>query len=171
MDEKNNEDRMLPLDKVVADILIPAYQLLPAKMMSAEASVLLLTIGRQESRFRWRLQVPNGPAKGFWQFESGGAVKGVMTHSATSGYAQTVCLARQVPFVRKSVYDALQYDDILAACFARLNLWWAPGALPTLGRMEEAWDLYNDVTWRPGKPHRETWDQFYTEAWDEVAGV
>ena len=58
------------------DILYPAFEMLPEKMNKPEAVVQLIAIAYQESNFQFRIQQPNGPAKGFWQFESGGGVKG-----------------------------------------------------------------------------------------------
>lgn len=142
------------------DILTPALALLPSGMDTRWARVNLLAIGLQESRLIHRKQI-GGPAKGLWQFESGGGVKGVKTHSATKTHARAVCDERGVPFQQKAIYDALEHDDILAACFARLNLWWAPGALPHSAT--EGWAYYLN-TWRPGKPHPATWFGFWQQA-------
>ena len=48
--------------------------------------------------------------------------------------------------------------------FARLLLWTVPAALPTRQNPDESWRHYLEA-WRPGKPHRQTWDGFYAEAW------
>ena len=155
-------------------VIEPAMALLPKNMDSDRARVMLITIALQESRLEHRWQVvdlkrPNvkGPARGLLQFESGGGVKGVMTHAASKKYAQAVCEARGVPFERKAIYEALSSDDILATALARLLLWTDPKALPTLGHPQSAWDLYMRV-WRPGKPHRHTWDRYYTRAIETV---
>lgn len=58
----------------IPDILDPALKLLPS-MDSVRARMMLLAIGLQESRFEHRRQLGNGPARGFWQFESGGGVR------------------------------------------------------------------------------------------------
>lgn len=153
---------MTPFD-ALQDAIDPALEWLPANMSSMEARVMLLTIGLQESRFEYRRQMGNGPAKGFWQFEQGGGVKGVMTHLATSRLARAICDERGVTFTTREVWNALEHDDVLAAVFARLNLWWAPGALPRVTETQKAWDLYI-FTWRPGKPHRSTWDAYHRVA-------
>src|SRR5690606_35531315 len=70
----------MDLDVVVEQAIWPAYALLPSRMDSDRATVMLLAIGLQESRFEHRRQI-KGPARGFWQFERGGGVRGVMTHS------------------------------------------------------------------------------------------
>lgn len=154
----------MALSRVITDILNPALALVPMKMDSPKARLLMLTIGQQESLFQYRRQKGDGPARGFWQFEQGGSVKGVMNHPATTAIAHDVCAGMGIPWERPVVWAALERNDILAAVFARLNLWWAPGALPDLGDYEGAWKLYADVTWRPGKPHRETWNRYYDNA-------
>lgn len=123
---------------------------------------MLLAIGLQESRFVHRRQI-KGPARGFWQFEQGGGVRGVLQHGASSALAAKICAARKVPPMSTAVYAALEHDDILACCFARLLLWTDPKPLPAIGDKQAAWDLY-ERTWRPGKPHRDTWDNLYDRA-------
>jgi hypothetical protein len=143
-----------------------AFALLPPSMDSVEARAMLLAIGLQESRFLHRKQI-GGPAKGFWQFEEGGGVKGVLSHESTSAIAQQVCNARMIPALVTRAYNALEEDDVLACCFARLLLYTLPWALPGPGQNNEGWRQYI-AAWRPGKPHRATWDEFYQRAWAEV---
>ncbi|MDM0024063.1 hypothetical protein [Variovorax saccharolyticus] len=160
MDRQTN----MPLSQVLAEIVDPGLAMLPMSMDTPRARLMLLAIGRQESRFRYRRQTGNGPARGFWQFEQGGGVKGVMTHSATRGHAHRVCAERGVMWGRPNVWAALESDDLLAVCFARLLLFSDPKPLPAVGDYDAAWTLYADRTWRPGKPHRETWNGYYDEA-------
>lgn len=160
------------LDEVLARIVGPALACLPISMDSPKARLMLLAIGLQESRFLHRYQVLNdptlkGPARGFWQFEQGGGVKGVMTHAQTTGHAHRICAERDVPFQRQSVWIRLETDDILAAVFARLLLYSDPRALPEPHDAEGAWKLY-ERTWRPGKPHPETWGRFHLKARQEL---
>jgi hypothetical protein len=160
----NNLLKPMPLAQAIAQIILPAYALLPAKMNSPEATVMMLTIFQQEGEARYRLQVPNGPAKGFWQFEKNGGVLGVMTHASSKKIAEQVCLARGIDWNREAIYNALEYDDILAACFARLLLYTDPWQLPNVDdyidsfKPEESlsWRYY-DRNWQPGKPHPEKW--------------
>lgn len=146
-----------------------ALELLPEKMDSTAARVMLVAIGLQESRFAARRQLvgnpprPTGPAAGFWQFEKGGGVKGVLNHKAARVLAAKVCAARGVKPETSAVWGALQHDDVLAAAFARLLLYSDPKPLPHVGDAQGAWDLYIR-TWRPGKPHRQTWDALYERA-------
>jgi hypothetical protein len=161
------------LDAIIHKAINPALELLPAKMDSDAARVMLLAIGLQESRFLYRAQKTSnpyvkGPARGFWQFERGGGVIGVMTHRATEELAKTVCKARQVPFDSSLIHARLEFDDVLAAAFARLLLWADHKPLPKLDAdHESAWDCYIR-SWRPGKPHRGTWNAFHEQARAQV---
>lgn len=141
-------------------IIRPAYaKVLPGMFASDEATVMLLAIGLQESRFMYRQQV-GGPARGFWQFERGGGTRGVLEHEASRPYARAICVLRGVPYVAADVYDRLEHDDLLACAFARLLLYTDPRPLPMLGDAAAAWDYYI-ANWRPGKPHRSTWNDLY----------
>lgn len=165
---------MILLDTIQHEAIGPALKLLPARMDSPEARVMLLAIGLQESRFMFRFQkiagkpYQKGPARGFWQFERGGGVIGVMTHDKTNEDAHRICGLRNVPFDSVLVHARLETDDVLAAVFARLLLWADRKALPKLDAShDEAWDCYMR-SWRPGKPHRETWDAFHVQACSQV---
>lgn len=154
---------------VLAGPMAKAYTLLPARMRSDRADVMLLAIGLQESRLRYRRQLGGGPARGLWQFELGtrasrGGVWGVYLHAASRDHLRALCAARGVEFEPRAIYNALERDDVLAAGVARLLLWTDAKPLPKLGDWAEGWDLYANRTWRPGKPHPETWGGFYAEA-------
>ena len=137
------------------DAVNESYKLLPMKMDSPFARVNQAAIGYQESDgYLTRRQYGNGPARGYWQFEEGGGVKGVMEHKATAELARSVCHARGVPFVRRAVWEALETDDVLAAAFCRLLMWTDSGKLPT--NEADGWAMYAR-TWRPGKPHPDKW--------------
>jgi len=161
------------LDNIIRTAIEPALALLPAKMDSAQALVEMLAIGLQESRFIHRAQKTKnpyvkGPARGFWQFERGGGVVGVMNHRHSKDLAAHVCKARGVVFDSVLVHARLEFDDVLAAAFARLLLYTDPHPLPAVNAShEEAWQYYIR-NWRPGKPHRETWDDFHDQARAQV---
>jgi hypothetical protein len=151
-----------------------ALSLLPNAMDSADARVMLYAIGLHESRFKHRRQiikkngqlVPEGPAKGFWQFERGGGCKGVLTHPASRHHAAALCTRYGVNATARDLWDALEHNDVLAAGIARLLLWTDPKPLPQ--RFEpraeaQGWCYYERV-WRPGKPHPETWDDCWRAA-------
>jgi hypothetical protein len=150
-------------DKVIR---VACREVLPCKFDSPAATVMLLAIGLQESRFEHRQQI-GGPARSFWQFEKGGGVRGVLTHPATKAHAQAVCVLRNIPATSDAVYARMLEDDLLGCCFARLLLYSDPAPLPLIGQRERAWEYYLR-NWRPGKPHEKTWAALYSEAVDAL---
>ena len=159
---------------IVRDIrngpLAEALLLLPAKMTSPQAEVMLLAIGLQESRFIHRRQLGNGPAKSFFQAEQGGGmVSGLLRYhdDGVRDLARGLCAVRGVDPSPRPVWNAIEHDDVLAAGLARLLLWTDPAKLPALGDVEGAWQLYLR-TWRPGKPHPQTWPGLYAQALEVV---
>jgi hypothetical protein len=164
------------LDLVLSQIIRPVL----AGMASTEkiaqtpaAERLMLAIGWQESRFLYRDQVDTGPAvlgpaTGFWQFESGGGVRGVMRHHASSRLARYHAAMAGLPFDQHTIWAgfAQAKHDYLAAAFARLLLWTDPKPLPE--GEAQGWDYYLR-TWRPGKPHARTWPEAWKRADDTIA--
>jgi hypothetical protein len=140
----------------------PGLSLLPATMDNFDARVLLVAIGLQESRFEHRFQI-QGPARGFWQFEEYGGVRGVLNHPDVSDIVRHVCRRLKVEPSTTKCYEAIAYNDTLACVFARLLLWTVPRPLPRKGQVREAWKYYLDG-WRPGKPHPETWEELHGQA-------
>lgn len=174
------------MGKVPLGALRDAAQLLPPKLDSVKARVMLAAIGLQESRFEQRRQLvgspprPVGPAKSYWQGEQGGGmVQGVRTHKATRDMASEVYRARGVPANNLAIWNAIEYDDVLAAALARLLLYSDPYSLPEVGDVEGAWKLYLR-TWRPGAYERgnpdkraelrREWGKRHAQAVREVAG-
>ncbi len=161
------------LDTIIREAIDPALVLLPPKMDTPQARVMLLAIGLQESRFMFRFQkiagrpYEKGPAKSFWQMERGGGVLGVLTHQASKFLAQEICEKRDVAANSQAVWDAIEHDDVLAAAFARLLLWADSLRLPAVDDAAGAWTLYLRV-WRPGRPHRASWDKFHNQARGQV---
>ncbi|MDO9596745.1 MAG: hypothetical protein Q7J47_03395 [Azoarcus sp.] len=139
-----------------------ALSLLPPRLDTPAARVTMVAIGLQESRFLYRRQL-RGPARGFWQFERGGGVIGVLSHPASRPLAAVLCADRQVDYTSAAVYERLEHDDVLAAGFARLLLWTDRRPIPPAGASEAAWSYYLDL-WRPGKPHPQTWPGLYARA-------
>lgn len=150
----------------IARIVLPAaFSLLPAGMSSPRACALLVGIGRQESdTWNARTQYQGGPAKGFWQFEKSGGVVGVLRHASTKDHARRICHLLRVEPTPAVVWAALEYQDVLAACFARLLLWTDARPLPTEKDAAEGWDIYLN-TWRPGKPRPESWAENFAAGW------
>lgn len=162
------------MSDIAHTLIIPRLRVMEEKYgikFTKEAMALTRSIGFQESRFSVRDQIVSGkkpgdigPATGFWQFELGGGVKGVMGHPSTKVIAEKCCAEFGVPFVRDAVWRSFTKPEFdgLACSFARLLLLSDPDPLPAAvpGMVEAAWRYYLD-TWRPGKPHRSTWDQFW----------
>ena len=144
--------------------LNPALRLLPTKMDTPAARAMLIAMALQESRLKHRRQI-QGPARGYWQFEQGGGVKGVLTHTASKEYAQFVCLSLDYKPESSVVYEAIEHNDVLACVFARLLLWTLTPPLPARNNPAGGWSQYLSA-WRPSKPHRDTWDDFYEAAWE-----
>lgn len=161
---------MTTTDYLLRHAIPAAYALLPAKMASPAATAMLLAIALQESRCCHRRQL-GGPARGFYQFEVGG-VRGVLRHPASKPHIANALAALSYPVTDDATtpYVAIEHNDVLASAFARLLLWTDAQPLPAHDEAEAGWQLYLR-TWRPGKPHRATWDAFYQQAWTLVAGV
>lgn len=156
----------MTLDEIIQDAYRPALGLIGVAD-TPQARVMMLAIGLQESRFTHRRQMGNGPATGFWQFERGGGVKGVLQHAASKAKAAALCKARGIDSEPMAAWAALETDDVLAAGFARLLLLTDPRALPEINEREDAY-LYYIRNWRPGRPHPESWPKNYAKAIDAV---
>jgi hypothetical protein len=149
------------IEYVRSAVLPAALSMLPPHMDSTAARAMLLAIGMQESRFAYRRQMAVGPR----------SVLAGRDHRRLRGILTTRRLASSRGALKRMAYgepdasdfQALEDNDILACIGARLLLWTHPKALPE-GDSNEAWRHYIDC-WRPGKPHRETWDAFYLDAW------
>ena len=152
----------MTLDDIITKAYLPALDIIGVKD-SDEARVMMLAIGLQESRFEHRRQMNSGPAMGFWQFERGGGVRGVLRHATSKAKAAKLCQARNTMDMEMQAWQGLQYDDVLAAGFARLLLLTDPRALPDVTDTVGAWDYYIR-NWRPGKPHIETWAKCHRQA-------
>lgn len=157
---------MSALAYVHEQVIPAALGLLPAKLDSPEARAELITIALQESRCQYRRQI-GGPARSFWQAESGGGFRGILFHAATRDLARDVLARTGYGEPDESDFLAIEHNDILACCGARLLLYSHPKPLPQRGQTEYAWQYYLD-TWRPGKPHAHTWGAFYNQAWELV---
>lgn len=148
------------VDRLALD---PAFLILPMAMDSPTARFLLLAIGLQESGFTTRRQMGDGPARGFWQNEKGGGVKGVVTNLSTAAHCRNLALAQQVRFDVDAIYNALEHDDVLAAGVARLILFADPRQLPPMDDPALTWACY-ERNWRPGKPRPQDWPKNHAAA-------
>jgi hypothetical protein len=161
--------------ELVARYILPAaYAVLPPKMNSPEASALILAIGLQESKFLHRRQI-RGPARGFLQFEKGtqisrGGVTGLVMHAKTKGpLATALTELRYATAIGDPValYTIIEHNDVVACVCARLLLWTLPVRLPGRDEADNAYGQYL-ASWRPGKPHPESWGSNFIEAWHHV---
>jgi hypothetical protein len=157
---------------VLHHVFPAAASLLPPEMDRPPAWRLLAAIGMQESAFTYRRQIAAerggerlyGPARGWFQFEMGG-VEGVLEHKASREHAANVLDTLGYPLANaRDVHLAIEHNDVLAACWARLLLWTDPRALPTVEKPNDGWLIYL-ATWRPGKARPEKWQANYAAAW------
>jgi hypothetical protein len=163
-------------DRFLATIIDPGLDILgelggPAPSDNARREMLAIAL--QESgpnlaaRYQASPSTSPGPARGWWQFEQGGGVHGVLNNSRTQALAQAACERFTIVCADAAVWRALEGHDHLAACFARLLLWSDPSALPTTE--QAGWDCYNR-NWRPGKPAPDRWPGNWGTATDVVMG-
>lgn len=157
------------IDPKIHEAVRAGLALLPPAMTGRPALVMLYSIGFQESGMSTRRQFGNGPARGLWQFEQGGGVKGVLTHPGTAELAAQVCAAHHVPATPGAVWASLEGDDALAAAFARLLLWADPRSLPDVDDVEGGWQSYV-WNWRPGKPRPAEWAHNHAQGLDAAQG-
>lgn len=159
----------------VHSYIIPAaFALLPGRMSSREAHAMLLAIGLQESNFVARQQGGTkrteglGPAKSWWQFERNGGVKELLESSDTASVLGSVCDVLGYPVrTPASLHEAMEHNDVLAACMARLLLWRDPRTMPSKSAPVKGWAIYIE-RWRPGAPHPDTWKGYFENAWEIV---
>lgn len=144
----------------------PALRLLPGRMNSQQAVAMMIAIALQESGLKHRRQI-GGSARGYFQFEQGGGVRGVLMHPASGEHIKNVLVALDYAQDADAgaCYAAIQHNDVLAAAFARLLLWTLPDPMPNRDSPGKGWTVYMKA-WRPGKPHREPWNDHFETAWE-----
>lgn len=126
---------------------------------------LMLLIAKCESDWTWTAQRlsngKKGAARGIWQFEKIG-IKGVLTHAKTKPIAKKLVsdlrkyrgLLPNAPSLQDNVnliWAEIEYDDVLAAQFARLLLLTDPSPIPAYAYATKLYNYYI-ANWRPGKP-------------------
>lgn len=140
--------------RLLQTAIIPAMAELTAFGIkdSPEARRFMLAISLQESGLAHRRQVSAGgkelgAAAGWWQFEMGGGCKGVLSHAKTAPVMLKLCDAFNVKAEPLALWEAIRYQDILAACAARLLIFTLSGPLPQTA--DDGWAQYLRA-WRPG---------------------
>lgn len=146
----------------VKEVIEPAFALLPARMDSLQARVLVLAIMVQESGLEVRLQKPHGPAHGLPQFEKGG-IGGVLRHPRSTTFVKGLCSKFGIPFTVEAIYAELLKNDIFSAALARLLVWTSYLPLPAFGDSKSAFGYYYSL-WKPGKPDDKRWITSYAAA-------
>lgn len=140
---------------------------------SPKAARFLLAIAIQESGLANRRQVgqggaETGPAVSYWQGEVTGGMILVLKHAATKVRMADLCAAYNVGATPQALWEAIRYQDIVAAAAARLLVFTLPGALPVTE--DDGWQQYLSA-WRPGRPHRERWGPAWKLATETVGVV
>lgn len=151
-------------DEFLANILDPnlkTLQKLDGPRVTDPVRVFLTCVALQESgpdldaRYQSSPNLTPGPARGWFQFEQGGGVKGVMTHQTTRKMMERICAYAYVQPNQPAVWRALEGHDFLAVAVARMLLLTDPPAVPT--NAADGWEAYAVRLWRPGKPHSDKW--------------
>lgn len=137
---------------------------------SPSAARFLLAIALQESGIAHRRQVGTGgveigPAVSYWQFELNGGCRGVLRHPSTAERMSNLCTEFNVQVMPGALWEAIRYQDILAAAAARLLIFTLPKALPD--HADDGWEQYLSA-WRPGKPKSATWADNWALATETV---
>jgi len=127
----------------------------------------------QESGLRHRRQVSadgqeSGPAVSWWQFERAGGCRGVLTHRVISPLMLRICDLYDIDASELGLWEAMRYQDVVAAAAARLLIYTLPSPLPA--SPEDGWNQYIQA-WRPGKPRPETWGANWAIAESVVQGA
>ena len=155
--------------------IVPALTCcLPAPMDSPEARAMILAVSLQESQLEHRRQLPRragagpGPARGFPQFETV-SLRLLLKNPATSEHLRHACASLTILPNVPAIHRAVEFQDVLGACCARLLLWALPHRLPLRSQPEEGWQQYL-AAWNPGCPRPVTWAEHYARAW-QVIGV
>lgn len=137
-----------------------------------EAARFMLAIALQESGLRHRRQVvsggaENGPAASFWQGELTGGLIDMLNRPATKPRMRAICEMYNVAPTPAGLWEAIRYQDIVAAAAARLLIYTLPSVLPVDDMA--GWEQYKKA-WAPGKPKPDTWPANWALA-SETVGI
>jgi hypothetical protein len=154
-------------------VVLPALDMMQGiggPVWSQPAARMLLAIARQEGGPKLEVYQQlgggrYGPARGYWQFERGGGVQGVMYHPASTDIARALVRHYGLAWNDRAIHEALATVPGLAAGFARLLLWTDPAPLPSAEH--DGWHYYLR-NWRPGKPHPDAWPTNWRMATETV---
>ena len=154
-----------------------AFLSLPPALESKDAWRFLIAIALQEGRFDVRMQYGGGPARGWFQFERIGVAEVALNRHSKRLLQDSLSGLGLAPLAEAlngpvavrndaidTLYQGLAFSESVAVVVARLALWRLPKALPGESDVEGAWVQYAVDIWRPGKPHRETWNSCWEYA-------
>jgi peptidoglycan L-alanyl-D-glutamate endopeptidase CwlK len=165
--------------EILVNVIDPALAELAALGVRATdaARAMLYAAGLQESNLTARFQampaasaVRKGAGRGLWQMRPDD-VNRVLSGNSTRERSETAANKHVGSVNPHAVWATLEYDDILAAIFARLMLWPDPAALPAPAAANEqaAWDYYVRC-WRPAPPRQQGWAANWRAAVENVGG-
>lgn len=165
---------MATIDYVQGSVLPAALRLLPPHLSGDEATAMLLAVGLQEScGLTCRGLVNGGPGErvSFWRLDVD-AVQRTLEHRATQ-----MPLAAALATLRydwnappEKLLGVLAHNDVAAACVARCLLFTSPVPLAGPNVAGAGWDAYR-AAWRPERPRRSTWNNFFQLAWQRVSPI
>lgn len=148
-------------ERLLSTAIVPALAYLRAFGIddTPAARRLMLAVAFQESGLTHRRQVAqdgteSGPAMSFWQCEVTGAGHWLLLHKTAGPILRKACADFNVEATDAGIWNAIRYQDVLAAIVARLNLFVLPSMLPEIPEL--GWQQYINA-WRPGKPISATW--------------
>lgn len=156
--------------RLLQTAIIPAFVELASFGIkdSPEAHRFMLAIALQESGIEHRRQLGNGPGISYFQFEKTGGCYGALNHKTVGPMMRAICEKYDIEATPLGLWTAMQYQDIVAACAARLLIYTLPTALPMTA--EDGWAQYLNA-WRPGKPKPDSWNANWAIADQAVKGV
>lgn len=159
-------------DEFLQLYITPALTWMGWKYNSRNARRMLLAVALQESDLTERFQIgKNGPlphlARGFWQFEKCGGVRGVLRHPSTHWLKGYLTALGYTDHSEDNIHHAIAFDATLACVMARSLLWTHPGDIPSA--RAPAYRFYDDC-WRPGKKRPDAWERNWAIA-DSYFGI
>lgn len=148
-------------ERLLSTAIVPALAYLRNYSINdtIAARRMMLAIAFQESGLQHRRQVSqdgteSGPAVSYWQAELTGAGHWLLLHKTAGPILRKACADFNIEPTDAGIWNAIRYNDIMAAIVARLNLFVLPDMLPEIAEL--GWQQYINA-WRPGKPILATW--------------
>ena len=151
---------------ILTNVINPALTELAQSGVSVTdaARAMLYAAGLQESNLSARFQATpassalrKGAGRGLWQMRIDD-VSRLLTTNSTKERSEAISNKYVGSVHPHAVWATLEYNDVLAAIFARLMLWPDPAALPAPAAVNERAALdYYIRCWRPNSPREKDW--------------